>query len=356
MSVTIADIAREAGVSPSTVSRVLNGKGRLAESTRQRVLKTAQALGYQTDTTGGIVGILYTRRLRVLIADPFYGAIMESAEETFRRWDHRVFFSTLSDPEYDAKHLFKNFHYAGLLLVGGDIPSELVRRLQEIPVPLVLVDNEMPELGVDALVIANDQGARAATNHLIELGHENICYIGGPISHPSLYQRQQGFLAAMAAANLPVKEGWVFTDPTLEFGAQLGFAGFKSIIANTGGSPTSAAIAAPTASATATAPTATAPAAPTAVVCANDHVALGVLQACAELGLRVPEDISVVGFDDIPTHFGPPLTTVRVHTHQMGCMAAQRLYELITGINNHPIKIEVSTQLVVRASTAALQR
>lgn len=355
MSVTIADIARECGVSPSTVSRVLNGKGRLAESTRQRVLKTAQTLGYQTDTTGGIVGILYTRRLRVLIADPFYGAIMESAEETFRRWDHRVFFSTLSDPEYDAKHLFKNFHYAGLLLVGGDIPSELVRRLQEIPVPLVLVDNEMPELGVDALVIANDQGARAATNHLIELGHENICYIGGPISHPSLYQRQQGFLAAMAAANLPVKEGWVFTDPTLEFGAQLGFAGFKSIIANTGGSPTSAAIAAPTASATATAPTATATA-PTAVVCANDHVALGVLQACAELGLRVPEDISVVGFDDIPTHFGPPLTTVRVHTHQMGCMAAQRLYELITGTNNHPIKIEVSTQLVVRASTAALQR
>jgi len=341
MSVTIADIAREAGVSPSTVSRVLNGKGRLAESTRQRVLKTAQALGYQTDTTGGIVGILYTRRLRVLIADPFYGAIMESAEETFRRWDHRVFFSTLSDPEYDAKHLFKNFHYAGLLLVGGDIPSELVRRLQEIPVPLVLVDNEMPELGVDALVIANDQGARAATNHLIELGHKNICYIGGPISHPSLYQRQQGFLAAMAAANLPVKEGWVFTDPTLEFGAQLGFAGFKSIIANTGVSPNSAA---------------TAPAAPTAVVCANDHVALGVLQACAELGLRVPEDIAVVGFDDIPTRFGPPLTTVRVHTPQMGCMAAQRLYELITGTNNHPIKIEVSTQLVVRASTAALQR
>lgn len=346
MSVTIADIAREAGVSPSTVSRVLNGKGRLAESTRQRVLKTAQTLGYQTDTTGGIVGILYTRRLRVLIADPFYGAIMESAEETFRRWDHRVFFSTLSDPEYDAKHLFKNFHYAGLLLVGGDIPSELVRRLQEIPVPLVLVDNEMPELGVDALVIANDQGARAATNHLIELGHKNICYIGGPISHPSLYQRQQGFLAAMATANLPVKEGWVFTDPTLEFGAQLGFAGFKSIVANTGVSPNSAT----------SAGTTTAPAAPTAVVCANDHVALGVLQACAELGLRVPEDISVVGFDDIPTHFGPPLTTVRVHTHQMGCMAAQRLYELITGTNNHPIKIEVSTQLVVRASTAALQR
>lgn len=352
MSVTIADIAREAGVSPSTVSRVLNGKGRLAESTRQRVLKTAQTLGYQTDTTGGIVGILYTRRLRVLIADPFYGAIMESAEETFRRWDHRVFFSTLSDPEYDAKHLFKNFHYAGLLLVGGDIPSELVRRLQEIPVPLVLVDNEMPELGVDALVIANDQGARAATNHLIELGHKNICYIGGPISHPSLYQRQQGFLAAMAAANLPVKEGWVFTDPTLEFGAQLGFAGFKSIVANTGVSPNSAT----SAGTTATAPAATAPAAPTAVVCANDHVALGVLQACAELGLRVPEDIAVVGFDDIPTHFGPPLTTVRVHTHQMGCMAAQRLYELITGTNNHPIKIEVSTQLVVRASTAALQR
>lgn len=329
MSPTIVDIARAANVSPSTVSRALSGKGRIGEATRKRVCKVAQELGYirelpQTNT----IGILFTRRLQAMIADSFfYGLVMEGAEETFRQWNYTTFFSTIGDLEEDLQRLERAWQHAGYLLVGGDLPEALVRALKSRGTRIVLVDYELPDEAVDAVVIDNARGIRAAVRHLVELGHREIAYIGGPRSHPSLSQRYEAYLDAMKRVGLAVRKAWVrCSDDPRFLGSPLGYREFRQIASGR--------------------------ARPTAVVCANDYVAQGVIEAALELGLKVPEELSVVGFDDVPTQFGPPLTTVRVHKNQLGSLAAARLYELMRGKNTQPVRIEVSTDLVVRASTA----
>ena len=329
MSATIVDIARAANVSPSTVSRALSGKGRIGEETRNKVRKIAQELGYVKEPAqANTIGILYTSRLQALIQDSFfYGLVMEGAEATLRQWNYTTFFSTIGDLKEDLRRIERLWRHAGYLLVGGDIPEPLVRELKARGTHIVLVDYELADASVDAVVIDNARGIQAAVRHLVELGHEEIAYIGGPRSHPSLNQRHEAFLHAVKHAGLPVRKGWVRSSDDPRFlGSPLGYREFLQMAAGEER--------------------------PTAVVCANDFVAQGVIEAALELGLKVPGDLSVVGFDDVPTQFGPPLTTVRVHKDQLGSMAAARLYELTRGRNVQPARIEVSTQLVVRESTA----
>lgn len=297
MGATISDIARAANVSISTVSRALNGKGRVSAATREKVRKVAQELGYRQEyAPRGSIGILFPSRLSAAIGESFfYGLIMEGAEETFRRWNFTTSFSTLRDPANDLRRVSESWRHDGYLLMGGDLPQPFVRALKETGVPLVLIDCELPELSVDAVVIDNIGGIGQATYHLAELGHRRIGYIGGPQSHPSLAQRYAGFIAAMQSAGLDVDPHMVENSDDPSFlGARVGYEGYKKIRARG--------------------------AKPTAIVCANDYVAQGVIEAAVEIGLKVPHDLSVVGFDDVKTHFGPPLTTVRVFKRQMGSM------------------------------------
>lgn len=326
---TISDIARAANVSISTASRALSGKGRVARATRERVRKVAQELGYRQESAPqGSIGILFPRRLSAAISESFfYGVIMVGAEETFRRWNLTTSFSTLGDPDDDLKRIGETWRHDGYLLMGGDLPQPFVRALKAKGVPLVLIDCELPDSSVDAVVIDNVGGIGQATRHLVELGHRRIGYIGGPCSHPSLAQRHAGFIAAMESAGLTVDPEMVDNSDDPSFlGARLGYEGFMKFRARG--------------------------AKPTAIVCANDYVAQGVIEAAVEMGLKIPHDLSVVGFDDIKTQFGPPLTTVRVFKRQMGSLAAARLYELMQGSNVQPVRIQVSTELVKRQSTA----
>lgn len=328
--VTIVDIAHRARVAPSTVSRALSGKGRIAQETRNRILQIAQEMGYEGSTTSHqAIGILYNRRLRYLIGDAFYGTIMESVERTFREWGYRVFFSTFDDGNGLLDALEQDTH-DGFILVGGDVKADAVRSLQSTGTPIVLVDNELPDRPTPAVVTANVEGSRALAQHLLSLGHTHIGYIGGPLSHISLQQRVEGFKQMMAEANLPVDDALIVCMPEGHFGFDTGVSGFHELWVRREQRPT-------------------------AVMCSNDLVALGVMQACEDLNLSVPQDLSVVGFDDVIQNARPALTTMKIHCAQMGVQAARLLYDQIRGELSTPVKLVIYPELRVRESTAPIQ-
>lgn len=330
VNVTIVDIAHRAKVAPSTVSRALSGKGRISPATRDRILRIAQELGYEGATAlQKAIGILYNRRLRYLIGDNFYGTIMESVELAFRQWGYRVFFASFDERDSLAE-LFGQDAHDGCIVVGGDTTPDTIAPLEAAGTPVVLVDNEFPDHPTPAVVTANVEGSRALTRHLLSLGHKDIAYIAGPVSHVSLRQRIEGFRQVMDEAGLEVPDASIVALPDGHFGFETGVTGFHELWVRRGLRPT-------------------------AVMCSNDLVALGVLQACHDLGLHVPGDISVAGFDDVIQNARPPLTTMKIHCSQMGTQAARLLYDLIRREQSVPIKVVVYPELRVRESTAPVQ-
>jgi len=344
MNVTIAEIAKRAKVAPSTVSRALAGKGRISDSTRKRIMQLAHEMGYAgVPVLRKTVGIVYTPRLRHLIGDAFYGSVLESVEATFRTWGYRVFFSTFESQEDLAELLGQGAH-DGFILVGGDTTPEAVHILRAAAKPVVLVDNEFPDHPIPAVVTANAEGSRALTKHLLALGHRAIAYVAGPLAHISLRQRVDGYKEAMAEAGAPVGDEWIAAAPEGHFGFETGVTGFHTLWTERGLRPT-------------------------AVLCSNDMVALGVLQAAQELDLSVPRDLSVAGFDDVVQSARPRLTTVKVHCREMGAHAARLLYEAIQSEVSRkapradqargteapaepPVKIVIYPELRARESTA----
>ncbi|MEA4883700.1 MAG: LacI family DNA-binding transcriptional regulator [Clostridia bacterium] len=339
MGVTIEDVARCAGVSVSTVSRVLNRKGRISDETRARVLETAREMQHPLATEGSVgrrrtnsIGVLFNRRLRSLSADPFYGLVMVGVEECLRDEGYRIVFSTLSNREEDMgmlSELAGERRVDGLILAGCDIDIDYVNMVRSQGTPLVLVDNNLVTPKVPCAMTDNTSGAREAIEHLIGLGHRDIAFVSGPMSHSSLYERYQGFRQAMEAHRLTVRPEWVISsDDVGEFGVEGGYAAMKRLAGRS--------------------------LMPSAVFAANDAMAIGVIKAAQEVGRAVPTDMSVIGFDDVEmaAHTSPPLSTVRIHKKELGYHAAKLLLELIEDDPERvPYKVVVCTELVVRGST-----
>jgi DNA-binding LacI/PurR family transcriptional regulator len=339
LAVTIHDVAREAEVSLSTVSRVFNNKGNISNETKEKVIAVAAKLGYrprsykkQENTAKKDIGIIFSKRLSSLILDPFYGQVMAGVEEMLIPHNYKLFFKTISGKAKDdsvvINELIKDEKIAGLILTGYDIEREIILKIKKSNIPLVLTDNELWDENIDCVVNDNVAGARKIVKHLIDLGHQQIAFCGGPLSHNSLNERYQGYKQALKEAGLVKNETWVsFCEPS--FNIEDGYDAAMNIFANTSQ-------------------------APTAVFAANDPIALGVMKAIKELGYRIPEEISVAGFDDIQLaeHTVPSLTTVRIFKNEMGVLAGKRLHELIEGINPKPIKIVMSVDPILRDSTA----
>jgi len=344
MGVTIEDVARRAGVSVSTVSRVLNRKGRISQQTRQRVFDIARELEYpvgpaQTASRRrtNTIGIMFNRRLRSLLSDPFYGLVMVGVEESLRQDGYQVFFSTLGEHDDDIAAIqgFASGRRAdGLILAGCDVEREYIDRIMSLGIPLVLVDNNIVSPKVPCVMTDNTAGAREAVEHLIDLGHNDIAFVSGPLTHSSLFERYQGYRQAMEAHGLPVRQELsVIYEDVSSFSVDGGFEAATRLMNRSRR--------------------------PTAIFAANDPLALGAMKAALSLGLTIPRDLSIVGFDDVEAaaHTSPPLTTVRVDKTDLGRHAARLLSELIDGGSDYaPYKIVVCTELIVRGSTGPTQR
>jgi len=323
--VSIKDIALEAGVSPSTVSRALHNHPHISKKTGARIHRLAQEMSYtpsllarslvtQDTATIGLV-ITYT-------SDPFLARLVTGVEETARSCGYSIFLSN-SYRDYDRElEVVRSFHERrtnGIIITGSQIDTDYVDLYDRFPLPIVLINCRTYPYSVSA---DKRSGAKQAVEHLIQLGHRRIAFVSNQSVHTN-HDRLTGYRQALRKHDIPIDNSLIVAgDGMLEGGARAGLQLLNL------------------------------PQPPTAIFCFNDMTAVGVLTALGEAGLQVPRNCSVVGFDDleISAYFSPPLTTVRQPCYQMGQAAMRMLLQLIRGESDVQAEV-LPTELVVRETT-----
>jgi alanine racemase len=338
----IADVAREAGVSKTAVSFAFNSPDRLAPETASRIRDVADSLGYRphpvarmlTQRQTHTLGVLTPQALSVIFSNPFFGAFSEGV-------------ALAAEQEGYALHFIPPLHGSlaramgratvdGVVAVGLSADHPEVEQIRAAGLPIVMVDSsalpDQPFIAID-----DEGGARAAAEHLLQLGHRELLIVGveppspGAILEPEgvMSRRMRGYLNALADKGLVLPPNAIVVGPASIEG---GIAAMRR--ATEDGMR------------------------PTGVLVMSDAMALGVLRAAREMGLRVPEDLSVVGFDDIDIsqHTNPPLTTVHQPIRQKGESAVRLLLSVVERRDQRPEQIRLETRLIVRGSTGPAPR
>ena len=328
--VTIVDVAREAGVSFATVSRVINNKAGVRADKREAVLRAMTRLGYVANQQARSLAGGRSHIVGVLVQDlgtSYMGAIIRGIDQALdqAQYDLMLYTTHRRKTKESAYVAALTRGLAdGLLLVLPTHASTYLDSLIRQGFPYMLVDHQGSGDYRRSVGATNFQGAYDATRHLIELGHRRIGHIAGTAALGCAQDRVAGYRAALNAAGLPA-------DPALiaqgDFFQPSGFGGADRLLAL--------------------------PDRPTAIFAANDDMAFGVLEAARLRGLSIPADLSVIGFDDVPqtSIIHPPLTTVRQPLEQMGRVAAERLLELIEDPELTVGRVVLPTELIVRHST-----
>ncbi len=326
---TMADIARRAGVSVSTVSRALAGSPLVTAATRQRIARLAGDAGYVLNQVAQGLRLQRSRQLLVIlpsIANPFFAEVVLGVEEEAQARGYGVLVGNTSGaPEREAalgRHLQTGV-VDGLLVLMGRIPSVL----SDIAAAhrVVAISERVPGSGIATVTIDNAAAAQEAVEHLIALGHRRIAHIAGRARSNVALQRIKGYRAALQAAGIAPDEALIALG---DFSVASGEAAMRRLLAI---EPR-----------------------PTAVFCGNDEMAIGVIRAARARGLHVPGDLSVVGFDDVPlaAAYDPPLTTVQQPRHEMGRAAAALLIDQLADEHHPRDDAPLPHRLVVRDSTA----
>ncbi len=326
--ITIKDIARVAGVSHTTVSRALRGDPRITNDTTDRILPVAHALGYIPNSIAQSLNTQRTNTIGMLVtavSDPVVMDFMEGAEEVAQERDYCIFLSTSrNDPvrEFNVVETFQRRRVDGVIVVASRSGDQYRLALDRIQVPLVLLDSEEVHDTHPAVNVDNIGGAAAAMTHLLQLGHRRIGYIGATDRRLTNLKRLAGYTATLQEAGLQADPNWLIS-PAAADDIQRGRLGLDHCLA----------------------------AGVTAIFCYNDQIAISVLNSCYYKGIAVPQQLSIVGFDDIrpASYVNPPLTTVRQPLQQMGRTGMAMVLALI---DKTPVQNQLlDCTLVVRAST-----
>jgi LacI family repressor for deo operon, udp, cdd, tsx, nupC, and nupG len=325
---TIKDVAHELGMSVATVSRALSRPELLRAATRERVMGTVERLGYRPNlmARGLRQGLAHAILFVAPNLSPFFLEIFAGAEAVTRDSQFSLLFGNSNGDLDRVQHFFDQIAGGkadGIILLTGVAPDAYASGERELP-PLVTVLERLPGAAVPVVNTDHLAGAREAVRHLIDLGHRRIAHIAGLRRVPSTIRRLEGYRAALASAGLPAPAELIETG---DFTVSSGAAAMTRLAAL--------------------------PQPPTAVFCGNDEMAYGAIRALVKLGLAVPKDVSIVGFDDqnLAEFYNPPLTTVNVPRHELGRHAAQELIDQLTG-REVPREVLLPTRLVVRESTA----
>ena len=327
--VTMADVAREAGVSAMTVSRVINDKGDVSEETRHRVLKVIERVGYRPS---GIARGLATRRTGTFglvipdVANPFFADVARGAEEVAYAHGYNVFLcNTDEDPDRELAVLgsLDEKQVDGLVLCSSRLSEDELHKVVSRHASFVLVNRRLVGARAHSVLLDDEQGGRLATQHLLRMGRRTVGLVVGPETSHSGHLRAKGYRAALAAAGLPYYADWVRSCvPVVDGGRRASLELLDTHPEVTG------------------------------LVCYNDLVAVGALQAAKELGRRVPGDVAIVGHDDILLAglVTPALTTCSVPRQDLGAQAVHLLLQQLDSSAEPPRDIILPTELVVRAS------
>lgn len=329
---TIRDVAAEANVSISTVSLFMRGHAGVSNDTGQRIAAAIEKLNYaprrRTDLIQDhkLFGLLIEQLPLPAFSDIFYGEIIRALEARAKAYGYGLLFSIIEDSQ--IPRMVTDNQVQGVLILGGSPTNDaLATALLQRGTPLVLVDNYIPGLQVDCIVPDNEGGGALALQHLVDLGHRRIAIIEGPPKYKTLTDRLRGALRAAGENGLDIPPE--YRQASLSKGrSNKGYLEMRQLL--------------------------TLPHPPTAVFAVSDKTAFGALQAIKEAGLKVPDDISIVGFDDVADAV-PPLTTIHVPKYQIGLLAMQQLLEKLNDQAEMPVRSQVYTNLVVRGSTAPPQ-
>ncbi|MYD10637.1 MAG: LacI family transcriptional regulator [Chloroflexi bacterium] len=330
---TISHVAKRAGVSPSAVSMYLNGRPGLGLETRRRIADAIDELGYvprasrPRQQATSFIGVLVEKLPKLLTGDIFYADVTSGIQREAEGLGYSIAVSVIDEPTETLPRLVAEGSIEGLLaLGGGDITDPLLRLIISSGMPLVTVDNQSDLQPLNSVVVDNYRGAYLATRHLIDMGHRRIAVIQGPRKYKSLTERYHGCLNALIDAGLGVDTELV-QRPLSSGVPNKGYREMKALLSR--GEP------------------------PTAVFAVSDRTALGAIPAIREAGLRVPQDISIVGFDDMPpdVYPAPALTTVTNERLSMGHIAMQRLHSIIKKPHDTPVQVVMPCELVVRESS-----
>lgn len=335
MAVTIKDIARQAGVSHSTVSRAMHGSPLLSGETIERIRRIAVEMGYFPSAAARSLRTNRSRALGVIVSaidDPFFSEILQGIEETAQQHGYSMLMAASQrDPEREQAIVqdMRERQVDGLIICSASFSDAQRRKLLEYGIPIVVVNNQAAEEYRYSIYHDDVDGSRQVTRHLIELGHKRIAYLGNSLSGRTTLDRLTGFRCEMEAAGLVIPGEYVFEVPG--GGPEDGLGAIPHFL--------------------------DLPERPTALFCFNDLMAIGALKGLEKAAVRVPEDFSLAGFDNIPfsAYTYPPLTTLDQPKRYIGAEAARLILELLEPVpaedGSGPEIQKLKGKLLVRGST-----
>lgn len=338
MTCTIKDVAKKAGVSTATVSLVVHNHKRISADTRKKVLKVIKQLNYYPSRSArglvskktGNIGFILTED-HFLKTEPFYTRIFLGTEFATRETNYYVLLTTVNS-NFDRNEPLPRFieeKSVDGIIIAGKVPINLIDRIAQIDIPFVFVDYYPSSGDYPAVMIDNIKGGILATQHLIDLGHRRIGFVGGDLNHPSISDRLYGYRKALRQASIDINESYISTEEQ-NTTKQTGYSAAEKLFNKTGDL--------------------------TAIFACNDAMALGVLQYLRERGYKVPEGISLIGFDDVESDIlvEPTISTIRVPKIELGIEAMKLIVKVVENKDLSARKTLMPVELVIRESTRKL--
>jgi len=334
-SITIREVALEAGVSTATVSRALAGLDGVAREARDRVTRAVAKLNYHPNRLARGLRLGRRKVIGVIIPDlqnPFFTGVVHGVEAELYSAGYTLLLGNsdgLAQREKEQLEILRGEGAAGLVFIPGNQPGTNYETIRAWGIPVVAVDRSPGELQVDLVCSSNREGMRQAVAHLLSLGYKDIALLNGPKGISVTQERLGGYQDALRNAGIAVRESFIIYSDFRQAGGYTAMARFLDLSKR-----------------------------PQAIAVANNLMTLGALQAIHERGIRIPEELAVVCFDDMPWAISlrPPLTAVSQPADELGRTAAQLLLERLKDPNRLARQVVLPTRLIVRASCGALTR
>lgn len=331
MKVTAKQIAEKLGISAAAVSMALNNKPGVSEQMRHQIIDVATSMGYNFSrintkkTKSNTIAFIFFHK-NFVFDTPFFTELATSVEDTIKEKGFHLYVHHIHDLDNISEKVeaLKSYHYAGIILLGTTMAQSDILPFEKLSIPMVLLDTYFPNIPFDCVTINNVDSAETATDYLIKKRHQQPGYLHAGQDIVNFEERSLGFFHAVRKNSMPVSKSIVHhLSPSVEgaYADMLEILNRKEPIA-------------------------------ACYFADNDEIAIGAMRAFKEKGYRIPEDIAIVGFDNIPysMYVEPPLTTVDVPKAYMGTIAAKRLIEKIQEKEEYHVKIEINTKLMIRNS------
>jgi LacI family transcriptional regulator len=330
---SIREISKITGFSPATVSNALSGKRGVNKGTAERILATAKERGYINETKiTSIKFVIYKKTGEIISDTPFFSSLIEGVEMESRASGYKTVICNLDKSSDEFEQLLEqilNDSTSGILLLATELSEEDVKVFEKAVSPVIVVDSWYGKLNFDSVLINSTDSVHNAVEYLISKGHRDIGYLRSEFRIKNFSYRSQGYKRALIQKRIPINEYYQVTlRPTMD-GAYRDMDKYLS----------------------------TKPKLPTAFVADNDIIALAAIKALKQYGYRIPKDISVIGFDDLPFCgiSSPSLTTIRVFKQEMGRMAVKQLINKIQNGSSIHTKIEICTAFIERDSVKEVE-